>query len=83
MISFASGAVSDRPEGPFIPEPKPIVGSYSIDTVYFRDDAGSFYLYFGGIWGGQLRIAAGILRSVGRASQRAGNGRFTASGTHG
>lgn len=50
-------AVSDKPEGPFTPDPEPIAGSYSIDPASFVDDdaAGSAYLYFGGIWGGQLQ----------------------------
>lgn len=48
-------AVSDKPEGPFKPEPAPIKGAYSIDPAVFKDDDGSFYLYVGGIWGGQLQ----------------------------
>lgn len=48
-------AVSDSPTGPFKAEPKPIEGSYSIDPAVFKDDDGSFYMYFGGIWGGQLQ----------------------------
>ena len=48
-------ATSSRPEGPFKPEPLPIRGSFSIDPCVFRDDDGEFYLYFGGIWGGQLQ----------------------------
>lgn len=48
-------ATSNKPEGPFKPEPEPIPGSYSIDPAVFRDDDGTFYLYFGGIWGGQLQ----------------------------
>ena len=48
-------AVSDRPEGPFRPEPDPIRGSYSIDPCVFKDDDGQIYCYFGGIWGGQLQ----------------------------
>ena len=48
-------AISDKPEGPFIPQPDPIRGSYSIDVAVFRDDDGSYYMYFGGIWGGQLQ----------------------------
>jgi hypothetical protein len=48
-------AVSDKPEGPFKPEPEPIAGSYSIDPASFVDDDGKAYLYFGGIWGGQLQ----------------------------
>ncbi|WP_418812723.1 glycoside hydrolase family 43 protein [Phocaeicola plebeius] len=48
-------AISDKPEGLFIPQPDPIRGSYSIDAAVFRDDDGSYYMYFGGIWGGQLQ----------------------------
>lgn len=48
-------ATGESPTGPFIPQPEPIQGSYSIDPAVFEDDDGSFYLYFGGIWGGQLQ----------------------------
>lgn len=48
-------AVGDRPEGPFRAEPQPIRGSYSIDPAVFADEDGAHYLYFGGIWGGQLQ----------------------------
>lgn len=48
-------AVASRPEGPFKAEPSPIPGSYSIDPCSFVDDDGRAYLYFGGIWGGQLQ----------------------------
>ena len=48
-------AVSDSPTGPFTPQPAPIAGSYSIDPAVFADDDGEYYLYFGGIWGGQLQ----------------------------
>lgn len=48
-------AVSDRPEGPFIPLPDPIRGSYSIDPAILSDDDGRYYMYFGGLWGGQLQ----------------------------
>jgi hypothetical protein len=48
-------AVSDSPTGPFVPDPEPIKGSYSIDPAAFVDDDGACYLYFGGIWGGQLQ----------------------------
>ena len=48
-------AVSNSPIGPFMPDPEPIRGSYSIDPAVFCDDDGSYYLYFGGIWGGQLQ----------------------------
>ena len=48
-------AVSNQPEGPFIPEPCPIDGSYSIDPCVFKDKDGAYYMYFGGLWGGQLQ----------------------------
>ncbi|MDG2524268.1 glycoside hydrolase family 43 protein [Stenotrophomonas sp. HITSZ_GD] len=48
-------AVGERPEGPFVAEPAPIEGSYSIDPAVFADDDGAYYCYFGGIWGGQLQ----------------------------
>ena len=48
-------AVADRPEGPFVPQSDPIRGSYSIDPSVFKDDDGSVYIYFGGLWGGQLQ----------------------------
>jgi beta-xylosidase len=47
-------AIADKPEGPFIPQPDPIRGSYSIDPCVFEDN-GSHYMYFGGLWGGQLQ----------------------------
>jgi beta-xylosidase len=48
-------AISDSPTGPFKAEPNPIKGSYSIDPAIFEDEDDSFYMYFGGIWGGQLQ----------------------------
>jgi hypothetical protein len=48
-------AVGDSPVGPFKPEPEAIKGSYSIDPAVFEDSDGEFYMYFGGIWGGQLQ----------------------------
>lgn len=48
-------AISENPTGPFIAEPLPIEGSYSIDPAVFEDSDGSYYMYFGGIWGGQLQ----------------------------
>lgn len=51
-------AVGDAPEGPFKPEPAPIAGSFSIDPASFVDDDGQAYLYFGGLWGGQLQCYA-------------------------
>jgi hypothetical protein len=48
-------AISDKPEGPFIPQSDPIKGSYSIDPAVFDNGDGNFYMYFGGLWGGQLQ----------------------------
>ncbi|WP_316635996.1 glycoside hydrolase family 43 protein [uncultured Flavobacterium sp.] len=48
-------AVSDSPVGPFLPQPEAIKGSYSIDPAVFEDTDGKYYIYFGGIWGGQLQ----------------------------
>ncbi|HEX6848207.1 MAG TPA: glycoside hydrolase family 43 protein [Chitinophagaceae bacterium] len=48
-------ATSTSPHGPFIPQPTPIKNSFSIDPAVFKDDDGSYYMYFGGIWGGQLQ----------------------------
>jgi beta-xylosidase len=48
-------AVGDSPTGPFKPEAEAIKGSYSIDPAVLEDDDGSFYMYFGGLWGGQLQ----------------------------
>ena len=48
-------AVSDKPEGPFVAEDAPIKGSYSIDPCVFREDDDTHYIYFGGLWGGQLQ----------------------------
>lgn len=48
-------AVSDKPEGPFKAEDAPIKGSYSIDPCVFKEDDNAHYMYFGGLWGGQLQ----------------------------
>ena len=48
-------AISDSPTGPFKAEPKAIEGSFSIDPAVFKDDDGVYYMYFGGLWGGQLQ----------------------------
>lgn len=48
-------AIGDSPTGPFVAEPEAIAGSYSIDPAVFEDDDGAYYMYFGGIWGGQLQ----------------------------
>ena len=47
-------AVSDSPVGPFKADPDYIKGSFSIDPAVLQDDDGSAYIYFGGLWGGQL-----------------------------
>lgn len=47
-------AISDTPYGPFIPQEHPIKGSYSIDPCVL-EESGKYYIYFGGIWGGQLQ----------------------------
>lgn len=48
-------ATSTSPVGPFKPEAQPIPGSFSIDPAVFTDTDGKTYMYFGGIWGGQLQ----------------------------
>lgn len=48
-------AISTDPSGPFTAEKTFIPGSYSMDPAVFRDDDGKHYMYFGGIWGGQLQ----------------------------
>jgi beta-xylosidase len=48
-------ASSAKPEGPFKAEKEYMKGSFSIDPCVFKDKDGSYYLYFGGIWGGQLQ----------------------------
>lgn len=48
-------ATSKSPGGPFSAAPDPIPGSYSIDPAVFKDTDGTCYMYFGGIWGGQLQ----------------------------
>lgn len=48
-------ATSSSPTGPFTAQPEAIKGSFSIDPAVFKDDDGSYYMYFGGLWGGQLQ----------------------------
>ena len=48
-------AVSENPAGPFVAEANYILGSYSMDPAVFEDTDGTCYMYFGGIWGGQLQ----------------------------
>ncbi len=53
---FRIGVASSKlPTGPFKAENSPIPGSYSIDPAVFSDKDGKVYMYFGGIWGGQLQ----------------------------
>src|SRR5690606_25143348 len=47
-------ATSDKPQGPFKAEPDYMTGSFSIDPAVLVDDDGKSYMYFGGLWGGQL-----------------------------
>jgi beta-xylosidase len=48
-------ASSAKPEGPFKAEKEYMKGSFSIDPCVFKDKDGTYYMYFGGIWGGQLQ----------------------------
>src|SRR4029453_5697983 len=55
--------VANTPTGPFTAQPEPIKGSFSIDPAVFKDTDGKYYMYFGGIWGGQLqRWASGTYK---------------------
>lgn len=47
-------ATSKTPAGPFKAEKDPIPGSFSIDPAVLVDDDNRAYVYFGGLWGGQL-----------------------------
>jgi beta-xylosidase len=48
-------AVSDKPEGPFVPQSDPIKGSFTIDPAVLQENDNDYYIYFGGLWGGQLQ----------------------------
>ncbi len=48
-------AVADNPAGPFKAQPEPMKQTFSMDPSVYKDDDGKYYLYFGGIWGGQLQ----------------------------
>ncbi len=48
-------ATSEDPAGPFKAQPEAIKDSFSIDPAVFVDDDGKAYMYFGGLWGGQLQ----------------------------
>ena len=59
-------ATSSSPVGPFTAQPEPIKESFSIDPAVFKDEDGSYYMYFGGIWGGQLqRWRTGVFKAEG------------------
>ncbi len=59
-------ATSPSPVGPFTPQPQAIEGSFSIDPAVYKNDDGSYYMYFGGIWGGQLqRWSSGEFKAEG------------------
>src|SRR5690606_24698711 len=47
-------ATSPTPHGPFTVLDQPIADTYSIDPAVFKD-GDDYYMYFGGIWGGQLQ----------------------------
>ncbi|MCM3162531.1 glycoside hydrolase family 43 protein [Metabacillus litoralis] len=47
-------ATSSNPAGPFTPQESYIPGSFSIDPAVLVDDDNKSYIYFGGLWGGQL-----------------------------
>lgn len=47
-------ATSSYPYGPFKAEAHYIPGSFSIDPAVLMDDDNKAYIYFGGLWGGQL-----------------------------
>ena len=51
-IGVAEGS---NPMGPFKADPEPIPGSFSMDPNVYTDTDGTSYMYFGGIWGGQLQ----------------------------
>ena len=48
-------AVGDSPVGPFKAQEEPIKNSFSMDPAVFKDTDGKYYMYFGGLWGGQLQ----------------------------
>jgi hypothetical protein len=54
-VFHIGAAVGDNPMGPFKADPEPIPDSFSMDPAVFTDTDGASYMYFGGIWGGQLQ----------------------------
>ena len=74
-------ATSKSPVGPFKAESEPIQGSYSIDPAVFTDGDGASYMYFGGIWGGQLqRWATGTFDAKGSDTDLGQDGKPALSG---
>jgi len=47
-------ATSSKPSGPFTAQESYIPGSFSIDPAVFIDEDNKAYMYYGGLWGGQL-----------------------------
>lgn len=47
-------ATASTPTGPFKAQENYIPGSYSMDPAVFTDSDNNTYMYFGGLWGGQL-----------------------------
>ncbi len=47
-------ATASSPAGPFVPQKHYMEGSFSIDPAVFIDEDDRAYMYFGGLWGGQL-----------------------------
>jgi beta-xylosidase len=54
-VFHIGAAVGDNPAGPFRAQSEPIKNSFSMDPAVFKDDDGKYYMYFGGLWGGQLQ----------------------------
>ena len=54
-VSAGPASWSQSPTGPFKAEAAPIAGSFSIDPAVFGDTDNQTYVYFGGLWGGQLQ----------------------------
>src|SRR5690606_10007927 len=49
-------AVSDHPAGPFKAEDSYIEGSFSMDPAVYKDTDGTYYMAFGGSWGGHVQL---------------------------
>ena len=68
-------ATSTSPAGPFVAQKDPIAGSFSIDPAVFVDDDGQAYMYFGGLYGGQLERWQSGTYNAGAAPGVGDNGR--------